>query len=324
MEVALTMTAGSVRASVAPPGVETSRWRRLARLEAVDADRWTVERVVEAQRTIRSWYEAAGAGPAGDRAHNGVYWFNQFYLTVTEGVGRELRDHEWGQRADGFLDRLDVEFYERYRQALCGDGPAPAWELLFKDANRRDRHPVQWALEGIHAHIVGDLAPAIARTLRDTRRHGRFPGPDCVEHRAYTEVNAILHRVMVRTLRGRDFAHGVPGLVTTLLPSVVGHGMDVYVRVLRQSAWVQAQLLWDLWDTPEYEEAVNLLGVHAAWYARQVTDLFPLRPRLDLETVGRWLDTALRTRRAHLGQTGRGADRLLRQLRLTFGSGRTA
>src|SRR5215831_1481482 len=117
-----------VRASVAPSGVRAAEWRRAARLEAADVRTWTVSDVIAAQRSIRAWYRDLAR--TDERALNGVYWFNEFYLAVTEGVEREVRPHvaAMDDSSAAFLRRLDVEFYERYRRALTSVGPGSAWQ----------------------------------------------------------------------------------------------------------------------------------------------------------------------------------------------------
>ncbi|HEY7202306.1 MAG TPA: DUF5995 family protein [Candidatus Dormibacteraeota bacterium] len=304
-----------VRTTVAPAGVRAADWQRVARLEPANAETWTVSDVIAALRSIRGWYRDLAR--TDERALNGVYWFNEFYVGVTEGVEREVRPHLalMDEPSAVFLRRLDVEFYERYRRALTSVGPGSAWRTLFRDCNREGRHPLQWAMEGIHAHIVGDLAPAVVKTLRDLGGRTEFPGPDSLEHRAFTRVNQALYRVAARMLRGPAAATGFPALANAVVPREIAHLVDGYIRILREEAWIQAGLLWNVWDSPDREEIVDGLGVHAAWYAREIADIVPIRRHLDFETVGGWLDLVLRDRGRRLGRAGRGVDRLLGGLR---------
>jgi Family of unknown function (DUF5995) len=141
---------------------------------------------------------------------NGIYWFNKFYLMVTERVlARTSADHS---EASKFVQRLDIEFYGYYQQTLCltpDQNPVGvAWEPMFERRDDRVILPIFFGFAGVDAHINGNLAAAIVDTLR-AMRYPCFPVPGSAEHRLFTALNPILYGVAKECLR-KDFTGGRP------------------------------------------------------------------------------------------------------------------
>lgn len=174
---------------------------------------------------------------------DGLACFNRMYLLVTLAVRQRVAD---GFFADAdFMGRFDVQFVNRYLAAIDAYRLLPpaaprAWRVLF--ANRSDAaiSPLQFALAGMNAHINFDLAAALVETCEAL---GSAPDSGARED-DFAKINAILaelnEEIRMSFERGilleldRRF-DGLDNLVTNF--SIVA---------ARQTAWVNAQVLWRL------------------------------------------------------------------------------
>jgi hypothetical protein len=130
---------------------------------------------------------------------DGVKWFNRLYLAVTQAVVDNVDTVP--QRAQGFLERLDVVFSNLYfdafdaaagRKRLPDDYRFRAWKPLFDRRHRPDIAPIQFALAGMNAHINHDLGLAVQDVCRE---RGVAVDRDSGEYRDYTAVNGLIERV---------------------------------------------------------------------------------------------------------------------------------
>jgi hypothetical protein len=267
--------------------LDEAQWRLEAAL--VPADRMSnVAEVVAEQEKVHRLYERSG---------NGIYWFNKFYLGVTRGVWEAIRENEYGPDGDRFINRLDIEFYGFYQRALCrtaADDPVCiAWEPLFQ--HRDDSiHPILFALSGMNAHIVCDLAQAIVASLVRLQR-ADFPVPGSHEHWAYLDLNEILYRVAARCLKD-DFDTGAPGVIYRIFPESLVRAGDGYIEIVRDLAWEQAERLWRVHRLNQ-AEALHEMRVMLAASARTennwlLRDL-RLSPHIGLREIKDWLEHGL-------------------------------
>jgi len=176
------------------------------------------------------------------RDSNPVADFNRLYLTITTMVLDRLYAGSFADPA--FLSRLDVEFAQRYFDALrlWGDS-SPAtpqvWAVLFRRMNGPDCRPLSSAAAGVNAHINFDLPFALVTTFADLESE---PVDGGEQHADYLQINDI-------------FAEEIPGLrrgyldrFQILIDMINGDIDDWYqgelVEYTRDVAWRNAQRLW--------------------------------------------------------------------------------
>ena len=184
---------------------------------------------------------------------DGLKWFNWLYLQVTQAV--ETRVSGGGFTDAAFLVELDVQFARLYFGAvasvLSGQTAAPdCWQVLFESRNVAAIARIQFALAGINAHINHDLAEAIVATCDATSTTPQHGG---AQYADYTGLNSTLDSLIEsakQTLNVR-----LPG---DALPPV-SHLEDTIaawsVSAARESAWRNAELLWNIRSLPPLASA---------------------------------------------------------------------
>ena len=187
------------------------------------------------------------------RANNRVAAFNDLYLTITQRVDGAL-----GTIATDpdFLELLDIEFAERYFDALRrwnnDDEATPdVWEVLFKRAQDEHLSQLVAAMLGVNAHINHDLALALVATWNETGA----PQDDLV-HPDYLLVNKIFYEEIppLRRSFSTDWYLAIDGFVGGL----DDWSQRVMVTVTRAHAWEQARELWLVREDPEDFEQARL------------------------------------------------------------------
>lgn len=132
-------------------------------------------------------------------ATDGLKWFNQLYLMVTQEVDLHPPGGAWQNPA--WLLRLDVVFAKLYFGALASSlsaQPIPAaWAALFESRTAAGIDRIQFALAGVNAHINHDLALALLSADADL---GVVPALDGAEHQDYEAVNTLLETVLPMSL----------------------------------------------------------------------------------------------------------------------------
>jgi hypothetical protein len=182
---------------------------------------------------------------------DGVACFTRLYLAVTEGVRDRLAGFAFAD--PHFLARLDVVFADLFFTALDAAARDPgsvphAWSPLVQARSAHGIAPLQFALAGMSAHINRDLPVALVATCQElgvgleegTPQHGDF------EH-----VNAVLAAV-----EGQVKAQYLSGFLRALDRLV--HRVDRLDDIVamwdvgraRDAAWVNAEALWALRDSP--------------------------------------------------------------------------
>jgi Family of unknown function (DUF5995) len=129
--------------------------------------------------------------PVGD----GLKWFNQLYLAVTQQVDLHPPGGAW--QSPAWLLGLDVIFAGFYFDALsaylAGEAVACAWSAFFEARYRPGIDRIQFALAGVNAHINHDLALALLAT---DAVQSVVPGLGSPEHADYEAVNGLLNTLL--------------------------------------------------------------------------------------------------------------------------------
>ena len=180
---------------------------------------------------------------------DGLKWFNQLYLMVTQQVDSQPPLGGW--KDPDWLTRLDVVFAGFYFSAIAGalsekgnTGSAntvSSWDALFEARNQTGIDRIQFALAGMNAHINHDLALALLRADDDLHL---TPGLDSSEHADFESVNGLLETVLPAALT--FLAHGVLGELAQDTGKV-GRLLAIWnVSAARDLAWGFADHLRDL------------------------------------------------------------------------------
>jgi hypothetical protein len=131
--------------------------------------------------------------------NDGIKWFNQLYLMVTEQVDLDPPGGAW--QSPAWFVSLDTNFAGLYFSALegflAGETVPDAWQALFEARYRAGVDRIQFALAGMNAHINRDLALAL---LAADAAINVVPAPDSPERADYEAVNGLLNTVMPAAL----------------------------------------------------------------------------------------------------------------------------
>lgn len=178
---------------------------------------------------------------------DGLKWFNWLYLQVTQAV--EERVAAGGFTDAKWLAELDVQFARLYFAALCewlAERAAPGcWMALFARRQETMIARIQFALAGVNAHINHDLAIAIDATCKVTYT---APSHGSAQYHDYTSLNATLDgqiEAAKQKLMMRLLGEALPE-VSHLENTLAAWN----VAAARESAWVNAEVLWRLSDVP--------------------------------------------------------------------------
>ncbi len=183
---------------------------------------------------------------------DGLKWFNGLYLQVTQAV--EARCQLTGTGVGGFSDpawiaALDVRFASFYlnavKSSLTGAATPGCWQALFAVRNVPTIARIQFALAGMNAHINHDLAQAVLGICQAT---GDPPQHGTEQYNDYTAINTTLDSLINQAKQALHV-----GLLGDALPPV-GRLEDTLaawdVSAARESAWNNAELLWNLTEVP--------------------------------------------------------------------------
>ncbi len=206
-------------------------------LTAVQAAPQSISEVLETLQTIGATCVDA----------DGLKWFNWLYLEVTQAV--ETRVAAGGFTDSAWLAQLDVQFARLYfsalKSSLSGEVTPACWRVLFDNRSQGAIARIQFALAGINAHINHDLPEAIVATCQVTNT---TPDSRGAHFSDYTSLNSTLDGLIESaklTLNVR-----LPG---GALPPI-SHLEDTLaawnVSAARESAWQNAEHLWQLRTTP--------------------------------------------------------------------------
>ncbi len=224
----------------------TGSTQRLAEL-AGDAPPTSIPEVVTRLAEIRD--HAASTSLLGE--NDGIAAFTKLYHTITSRVGDMVESGEF--QSSPFLVRLDLEFAERYFQALrryaADMHTAPGvWRVLFDNRSDPRVPPVNFAVLGVNAHINFDLAHALIAAWRHVEPEG--DGPGSAQFHDYRLINEVFEIEMDGLREELDslFSHGPDGA-----PWDVGANWlaDLVVTFTRDLAWDEAKRVWKAGASPE-------------------------------------------------------------------------
>lgn len=202
----------------------------------------TIDDVIDRMQSI-----ADSTGP-GD----GVGVFNNVYRLTTEAIRDKLGTGFFDD--DGFTERFDIVFANRYFDAVDADAAGrrvnAAWRPLFARRSDRRLYAVQFAVAGMNAHINHDLALAVVRICAAEHTHP-LAGSIPADYRRVTDVIEEIEPEVRRALLA-DAEHELHQPVEPLVHLISSWS----IGQARQAAWVRAQVLWQLRDSPLFHEAV--------------------------------------------------------------------
>lgn len=182
------------------------------------------------------------------RPEDGVAVFNWMYREVTKLVDKAVDAKQL--RAGDFMSRLDVHFanlfFAAYAADAAGESVPRAWAPLFEHRTRPQTQPIQLALAGMNAHISHDLPYAVVDTCREA---GLNPDNDTPQHHDYTATSQVLEAASMEIHSWFD-----TGIVANL-DDMGGKVDDAFamwsIDAARGAAWLWAQTLWGLADSPQ-------------------------------------------------------------------------
>lgn len=218
----------------------------------------TVPEVVSRLDAIVRLAETSPRGRA-----DGIACFTGLYRTITANVLRWLQE---GRFEDSeYLETLDLEFAERYFQALRSyafDRPATpmCWRLLFDNRSDRRISPLHFAAAGVNAHINFDLAFATISTC--TRLGAEFGAGG--QYQDYLGVNHIFAantlelRERLETEEDPEWVDAVEKLFD-----------DFVIVATRDVAWREAERMWPhRADHRRMDQETRLVDLRAAVLGR--------------------------------------------------------
>ena len=167
--------------------------------------------------------------------NDGLKWFNQLYLMVTQQIDTQTPPGGWKDAT--WLTRLDVVFAGFYFSAIIGalkqdPQTASSWDALFEARTSTGIDRIQFALAGMNAHINHDLALALLQT--DDELH-LTPSLQSPEHNDFEQVNTLLEEVLPSALK--FLATGIVGELAQDTGKI-GRLLAIWnVRAARDLAW---------------------------------------------------------------------------------------
>jgi Family of unknown function (DUF5995) len=167
--------------------------------------------------------------------NDGLKWFNQLYLMVTQEVDSQPPPNGWEDAT--WLTRLDVVFAAFYFAAIASAlqqtaDTATSWDVLFEARNRAGVDRIQFALAGTNAHINHDLALALVQTDKELHLTPAVQSP---EHDDYEHVNGLLEEVLPAALN--FLATGIVGELAQDTGRI-GRLLAIWnIRAARDLAW---------------------------------------------------------------------------------------
>lgn len=188
---------------------------------------------------------------------DGLKWFNLLYLRVTQAVYEKPPTSGWHDQE--WLVQLDITFAQLYFDALahlCIDPTKVprAWMALFESCDNPDIERVQFALAGINAHINHDLPLALVQTGKSLQIPPDRNSPECSD---FENVNSMLNEVLPGTLN--VLATGILGELAQDT-GTIGRLLAMWsVKTARDTAWTNAELLWELQNLPSLSEDLMMV-----------------------------------------------------------------
>jgi Family of unknown function (DUF5995) len=207
----------------------------------------SIEEVVQRLAAIRDY--AASTSLLGE--DDGIAAFTKLYHVITRRVGNMADRGEF--RSSPFLVRLDIEFAERYFQAIrryaADIHTAPGvWRVLFDNRSDPRIAPVNFAMAGVNAHINFDLSCALVTTWRHVAPDG--DGENSAQYHDYRLINEVFEVEMDPLREDLDsiLSAGPDGAPWDRGANWIA---DLVIRFTRDLAWDEAKRVWARGATPE-------------------------------------------------------------------------
>jgi hypothetical protein len=204
-----------------------------------DVDGGTMPQTPEA---VRARFDRINATLKED---DGIARFNQLFVVTTRNLERAWNRGVFEEPA--FMKRFSVRFANLYFVAVSEHsadrwGAPSSWKALFDKRMRSDEiKPVQFALAGMHAHVLHDLPLALESAFAD---EPEFPREGSLRHRDYMRVNDVMSATFEEA---RDVLvpdeDSLAGLATDLT------GVP-WIVALRARAWENARKLSGMAEHP--------------------------------------------------------------------------
>lgn len=193
---------------------------------------------------------------------NPVADFNRLYWVITSEIQERL---EAGDFADpDFLTLLDVEFAERYFEALrrwsrSSEDTPEAWKVLLRRLRDPEVRSLPAAAAGVNAHINYDLPFALISTWQ---KLGSSPEDDR-QHQDYLVINEVFFD-KIPQLR-RSYLNTWQLFVDRLNGGLDDWYQNRVVEFARDLAWRDAERMWGMRNDPEkLEEERGRMDLHTA------------------------------------------------------------
>ncbi|OLT21732.1 hypothetical protein BJF78_34060 [Pseudonocardia sp. CNS-139] len=200
----------------------------------------SIPEVVERLAAIRD--HAASTSLLGE--DDGIAAFTRLYHVITAHIGEMADRGEF--RSPEFLIRLDIEFAERYFDALRAYARDMStcprvWRVVFDNRSNPNIPAVNFAVAGVNAHINFDLSCAVVATW-----HHVPPRGDTVldtHYHDYRLVNEVFEAEMDPLREDLDslLSHGPDGAIWDRTANWMA---DLVVRFTRDLAWDEARRVW--------------------------------------------------------------------------------
>jgi hypothetical protein len=208
-------------------------------------------------------------------SQDGVAYFSRVYLQFTKLMEENLVAGFFEDSV--FVERLVVIFARLYFQDVdavkAGQQPDPSWKPLFDARSNRIVWPVQFALAGMNAHINHDLILAVIAACQE---FGKTPDAAPV-HADYLRVNELLAKIEseVRQSFETKLIH-----IATKDAETLKHIVTSWTLARsRDVAWHNAEMLWQQYGTPFYDNSVRGLAQTVSTAGRLlVTPVVPPPP----------------------------------------------
>lgn len=205
------------------------------------------------------------------REDDGIAAFTRLYHVITTRIG-EMADSGRFRDPD-FLIRLDIEFAERYLNALRTyahdmNRTPKVWRLLFDSRSDPRIAPVNFALAGVNAHINFDLACALVATWKHVDPDG--DGPGSAQFHDYRLINDVFETEMDPLREDLDSLLS-RGPDDAIWDRTANWMADLVIRFTRDLAWDEAKRVWDRGaDDTVMQSSADKLDVIASFVGEQL------------------------------------------------------
>jgi hypothetical protein len=207
----------------------------------------SIAEVVERLAAIRDY--AASTSMLGE--DDGIAAFTRLYHVITSRIGEMADRGEF--HSPEFLVRLDIEFAERYFNALRSyardmSTTPRVWRVVFDNRSDPRIPAVNFAVAGVNAHINFDLSCALVATWHHVPPDG--DGPESAQFFDYRLVNEVFEAEMEPLREDLDslLSMGPDGAIWDRAANWVS---DLVIRFTRDLAWDEGKRVWDKGGGPD-------------------------------------------------------------------------